>query len=467
MRGASWSAFTAVCALFATASAAIGGLPDTARARTIATIGVAHSPALAGERLLWTESGARGVVLWTAAPGEVARRVQVFRPRSTYAAGPALAASPSLTILSQFGFQDFGELEGTRPAYVDHYRGPPGEPLDRFVSCPGEEAAFRSVDVSGQAYAYRQCDDQGGHVEIRDEAAVPMSPPRSVGSEAFGVRIAGRYVAWLDGALYTLRETDNDSDIVVYDRVADAEVYRLPPTEVPGRVHGLDVQDDGKIAIAFRTERNGVGLGWASPDEPYLHLLPLPARRGYGVRMADDEIAFQTGASRDSFIQHAKVAITDLAGNVRVVARRTEAAEFLESFDYDGERFVWREFGCEERRLVVWDAGAPGMARGGGKQCPLRLLRRPRVRRAATVLRIGCGAFVTPCRFGVTLRARRDGTRVGHVIWRKNPVKVPLNRRARRLIRERGSLRVEAEVRLFDAGHRRQTRHGAIRLRRP
>ena len=174
------------------------------------------------------------------------------------------------------------------------------------------------MDVSGDAYVYRQCDAELGHVEIRDPGAVPSS--RSVGSGGYGARISGRYVAWLGGAYsYTF---GNTVDVVVYDRFVGQEVYRLPRADIPGTIHGLDVQDDGKVAIAYEngtTDLNPVVVGWASPQEPRLHRLPLPPRGEYGLRIAGDQIAYQAGVARNFTIQRADVGIVDLAGRTRLV----------------------------------------------------------------------------------------------------------------------------------------------------
>ena len=415
---------------------------------------------LAGDRVLWTQSVGTTVDVWSGAPGRPVERVErvPFDPRGQGSVLSWFAASPSLALLSRFAFEEGGWDSGPVPAFTDHQVGPVGGPLESVAWCVGGNALvpLRPADVWGEAYVYRECDQGRGHVELRDTAAEPMSPARALGQDGYAPRIAGRFVAWVV------------DDIVVYDRVADAEVYRVPRA---GGLRALDLQEDGKVAFAVEPDSPSgeVVVGWASPEEPYLHPLALPRRRMYDVRIAGDRIAFQGG--RPVPIQHvprADVGIASLDGTFRVVASNTDALRYHESFDFDGERLVWLEFGCEQRRLVVRDADAAGTAPGGATKCRLRLLRRPAVRRGVALLHIGCGAYKSPCGFRTDLRlVGHGGGRASDTTYSdNNPVRARLTARARRLFRRHGMLRVRATVRLFDDDARLQIRRATIRLRR-
>ena len=423
--------------------------------------GVPGSPVFAGERLLWTESVGTNVDIWSGAPGRPVERVQrvPFEPYGAGAVLPWLAASPSLALLSRFAYEQGRSNEGTVPAFTDHHVGPLSGPLESVAWCIGRNGpnAPRPADVWGEAYVYRECDQGFGHVELRDTAAEPMSPARALGQDGKAPRIAGRFVAW------------RAYDIVVYDRVADAEVYRVP--SLLGPTHALDLQEDGKVALAFEpdTSTGEVVVGWASPEEPYLHRLALPRRDMYDVRIADDRIAFQGGRRGFNLsVSRADVGIANLDGAFRVVASNTDAFRYGQSFDFDGEQLVWREFGCEQRRLVVRDADAAGTAPGGATRCPLRLLRRPVVRRGVALLHMGCGAYKPPCGFRTDLRiVGHGGGRASDTVYGlRNPVRARLTARARRLLRRHGKLKVRATVRLLDAASREQIRRATIRLRR-
>lgn len=93
---------------------------------------------------------------------------------------------------------------------------------------------------------------------MRDTAAEPLSPARSVGLGGVGVRIAGRYVAWLDGPYRDV--PGSVYDIVVYDRMTDGELYRVSRNELDGSPISLDVQEDGKVALRL-AGRQGTPAG--------------------------------------------------------------------------------------------------------------------------------------------------------------------------------------------------------------
>jgi hypothetical protein len=459
---------------FTTAVALLALAPAGAAAQdaSFKPAGFAGTPALAGERVLWTLGPGLNVELWSGTAGASPVRVQTFAPEAPPGGrqylSATLAASPSLAAVTAFAYRDIGPGAGRQPEYTEQYVGPPGGPLERVAWCPAEQNQVRSADVSGEAYVYRQCDEGEGHVEIRDFGAEPLSGSAAVGRGGYFARIAGRYVAWLDG-VWQPETVSNTADLVVYDRVAGTEVYRVGREDIGRTLHSLDVQSDGKIAFSYETDARSedrVVGGWASPAEPYVHRLPLPERGEYDVKIVDDRIAFQAGHSQGFTIQHADIGLSDLSGNTRLLARRTDAYVFNESFDYDGERVTWSEYGCERRRLVVRAVNEPGTAKGAPRNCPLRMLAKPRVTRGVAVFRFGCGGFLRPCSFMATLRAA--GRKVGHIGRERaarNPVRVRLSRAGRRVLEQRGSLRVELTVRLMAPTGHEQVRRKTVRLR--
>lgn len=448
---------------------ASGLAPGVAVSKTVGTIetpGVAEKPKLAGESTLWAQERVDGSLeLWSGEPGARTDRIQrfAFDPIGSYGRLEGdLAASPSLAFLTTYAL-DSAEGRGLSVSFSDHYVGPTGAQPEWLTRC-GSHGRIRSGDVWGEAYAYRQCDDTYGHVEVRDEAAMPLSPPRAVGVGGFGVRIAGRFVAWLDGR-YS-RFGDPYAAVVVYDRVADTEVYRLPADL--GAIQSFDIEEDGKVAVAFDPRGEGDDVvGWASPAEPWVHPLPLRPRALYDVRIVGDRIAFQTGNTVSAgWVREADVGVVDLGGNVSWLAGGTDAFLMDESFDYDGKRLLWRELSCEERRLVIRDVDASGKARRPATRCPLRMLRPATVRRGVARFHFDCGAYKPPCGFRTELHiAGRGGGRASKTVESGNPVRARLTQRARRLLRKHSSLKVRATVRLTDADLRVQVRRRTIRLR--
>jgi hypothetical protein len=446
-----------------------------APAATVNTERFPATPVFAGDAVLWTQGWpSDSVELWSAAPGAEPRRVQriAFPPTNAGYVTASLAASSAFALLTANVYA-VTTSPNIVPTSFRYLGGPPAGPLEQFLECGRSEfdRDRPAADVWGEAYVYRQCDGEGGHVEIRDGAAEPVSGPQSVGRGGVEARIAGRFVAWLDG-IYT-DVPGSAYDLVVYDRVAAAELYRIPRSEQLGSVLSLDVQEDGKVAFVLfrgRTDRR-VEAGWASPEEPRVHITPLPPRTRYGVRMAGDRIAYQADLYPGSDSgQDAELGLVDLAGAVTVIARRTLAPRgATESFDYDGERLLWRELGCKRWRLVVRGTADPGSSPGNARGCPLRLTARPTVRRGVATLRFACRPFPRSCTFDVLLRIAGSRTGAGTARSRGNPVRVKLTRAARRRLARRGTLALRVRAWAYTVVERQavvwQERRGSIRLR--
>lgn len=459
---------TRIGSLAAVLVVAAAVLPIAAAAQTgkIVTEWFASSPVLVGDRALWMQSGDQGPELWSGAPGRRPVRVQLVSRGGLSTS--RLAASSSLALVTIFGYADRWP-GGLEPDHVDHFLGPPSGPLERITHCTSREGALRSGDVWGEAYAYRQCDDADGHVEIRDTGTPALSPARSVGVGGYGVRIAGRFVAWLEQTYDYDRYGGRAEAVVVYDRVADREVYRLTPEDVPGVVHAIDLQEDGKLALAFDVPGRGgraQTVGWASPAEPRIHRVKMPRPGEYDVRIAGDRVAFHGGWTRSFTIQHSYLGVADLAGNVKIVARNTTAFVWHERFDFDGERVAWTEVGCKQRRIVVRDVSRGGIAPGSAKVCPLRLKRRPSVRGGVATFHFGCGAFRPKCLFDTTLALPGRGRASAGDGVDENPVRIRLTKAARRILKREGSLRVNARLFVTDNAGVEHVRRGKIRLRR-
>jgi hypothetical protein len=440
---------------------------NSAMAAKITPSGFPSTPVLGGGGAVWTESlrsGGYAVKAGSSTGPEVT--VGTFRPERPLATVlfQWLAGSGSLTLTGSRAFSDDPVSGGL--TYTEQYAGPRLGPLERLTRCPGTRVGLRSFDVSGDAYAFRQCDDTGGHVEIRDLGSPPLGPSRSVGSGGFGTRIAGRYVAWLDGS-YGEDVSFNSGDIVVYDRVAGTEVYRVPRGELTAPIRSLDVQDDGKIAVAFRPDVRTarVAVGWASPQEPQVHLLPLKPMIDYHVHIANNTIAFERGNDPHGVTQRAEVGISDLAGRTHIVARHTDDSTSEEGFDYDGHRLLWRQLGCEHAQLMI-QATSTTQPPDNLRPCPLRLLRPPTYRAGRATFAINCGPFQRPCLFEVSLRiGSAHGPRAGRETSR-NPVRVKLSPAAQHTLKHHHAILVHVRVLIIDAAFRAQVRTANVTLRR-
>ena len=441
----------------AVAAPIAGGVDTDAQARSVPTADEPHAPKLAGRSVLWIQRPNRKTAeLWTLSPGQQPRRVRVFEEPSGRGLAVELATSPTRTLFTTFNYVQLATEYSDAIANPAWYLGVPGSSLEPFDQCNDQLPSMRSSDVWGDAYVYRRCGEPRERVAVRDESNEPMSPPRDVGVSGIGARIAGRFVAWLE------TEPDYNAfccspvpDIVVYDRVNDVEVYRLPAAELPGLIRGLDLQDDGKVAFSYVIHRSndvaGEGLGWASPSEPYFHRLPVPDGNLNDFRLIDDQVAYQGGLETYFFwVKSAKIGLIDLQGNGGLLARRTDARMFSESFDFDGERVVWRELGCEKYRLVIVEASRQSVAPGPRRRCPLQVLESPTVRNGKVTLRLSCGP--NPdwwCPWHIALYTTGAvSRRIGRGRHDGSPVHLRLSNAGRRLLARKGSLHVRVRARI-------------------
>jgi hypothetical protein len=433
-----------------------------AQAREIDPGGFGFDPVLVGGRAAWTQyAGADLAVRREAAGGP--QTVAEFRreePATQFLRG-RLAGSATLLIVE---IDTRTNVPGDAPRFEhsELYGGPATGPLQRLNRCPSGTFT-RSFDASGDAYAFRECSDAPRRVEVRDDGVPPMSPARTVGTGTAYARIAGRYVAWVDNRFANF--TGGLPDVVVYDRVADTEVFRIPAERIKGEIRRLDLQDDGTLAIVYqpRPTDQGVVVGWASPAAPSLHRLPLPPMDLYDVRIAANRIAFQRGRG-DSLIPNAEIGITDLRGNSRVLVRGSDAYLFGESFDYDGQRLLWRRVGCARVELIVQETTS--RTRDGlPRRCRLEVSGPVRADGRTVRLPVECAPLRPPCIYFGTLSRAGRRVSVGRKGSRRSPLKIRLSRSARAKLTERGSLRLRAKITMHDVEGRRQIRAAILRVR--
>jgi hypothetical protein len=164
------------------------------------------------------------------------------------------------------------------------------------------------------------------------------------------VRLAGRYVAWLEGT-YRLGSANSDADLVVYDLEGAVEAYRIPDALLPSQVSGFALQDDGKVAFTFDPNADDTNprdlVAWASPAEPHVHKLPLPRRYVYTLKFARDRIVFarDTKAAKRPLEE---TGVTDLKGHIRLIQRHAVGT----GIDYDGKHIAYAIRACRRYKVV-------------------------------------------------------------------------------------------------------------------
>jgi hypothetical protein len=303
-----------------------------------------------------------------------------------------------------------------------------------------------------------------GYTETAIVEDFSTTPPSSQAVEdaGFGLRVAGRYLAWLEryhgpGSLHGF-----SYDVLVYDRIAAAPVYRIPATALKGGVQSFDLQSDGKVAIAFAVPRYGPDLtrvGWASPAAPRLHVLPLPAAPSYSVRIANNTIGFERGVYNSEHFTPASVGLATLDGRYRTIVRNGQAIVGFYSFDYDGRRIAWLSYGCSTARIEYLPATArsgPGFPRRG---CRLTFLRPPSIVNGTTLkVDVDCFGF-SGCIVQRLTATRRTNKAV---VARGRDDHAALTPLGRSLLRHDGRLDMRLRAIITDGAGRRESRSARV-----
>jgi hypothetical protein len=441
------------CAVLACAA------PPGAEARTTRfAIPEPSGVVLNGSRVAWSQSlPGGGVEIRSASYSGGAPATVGVRPGvPEYVFGADLAASPTWLAADATAFDryPFGDRSFV---FHDVLAGRAGGALTRrthrcaFYSTPLPAA----VDVSRDRMISARCSKPGATIaNLRDGSTVKLPASQR------GLRVAGRYAAWVDGE----REQFHDA-VVVYDTARSAVSYTIPATRARISVEDLDLADDGTVVVSYL----GRHLAWASPAAPTPHAIPLPGSTHFlFVKLEDGVVAFErgrrpTGAS----VPRAEVGVTDFAGNARIIARGAASVLSARRFDFDGRRVAWVSYSCRGARLHVQPVGSEPVDESLTR-CPLRLRKPPRVKRGRyVVLRFSCHGYAGPNCIArrVRLAARARGATV-LVAKGGRGRHVALTGDGRQLLHDRRTLRVRVAATLTDDAGTRERRHGRALLRR-
>lgn len=411
------------------------------------------APVLAGDHALWASPTRGGALAVRSASRAGAPRIVARLPTYRHDIPRAqLAASPRRLAVEQ-SFDNGNDREPNQWDSVDVFAGEPAGPLTRLGGrCYDGVYArvFGAVDVSGDALVYWDC---ASHAAVVDDAAAGTSE-EIPGSSWEGLRLAGRYVAWVNGP-YAEEENGGPPDsVLVYDRRLRRVVYSVP-IERAAQVDDVDLGADGTVVLG------GQGVSWASPDEPRLHRLPL-RRAIYGVRVAGARVGFaRTLIGIDE-------ATTDI-GYIGLHADREHvvvsgAVSSLDSdhgigdFDFDGQRFAYEALGC--RRLLLHVRVARGHVDAFHRHgCALRFTRRPRVSGRRVSVHVECTAFqFADC------TAHDVRIRIRHALVARGPTaaRVRITARGRKLLTRPRRVTIAATLR--DYAGRKERRSARVTL---
>ncbi len=314
-----------------------------------------QGPALAGNAVVWgEESGGSGSLYqWTRQRGE-----RVLYSSDSLALTRPLAASRTFLAFERSYPGCKPQPNFVCPQVEDALVGPTHGPFRTLIrprkcSMPtlGNTLA---LDGGVAAYLELDCAAQRLRVVVRDVGHTKAPRVVQEGAVSGGccrdVAIAGRFVAWSDR-----------SDVAVYDRLANRIAYRAhigPRTGIDVDL-GFDLQQDGKVAVAYRlveVARAGpTAIAWLSPSSPRVHVLPL---RGSDtrIRIGDDRIVF------DRFVKPRKsvLVVANLAGRAEAVAGFAPPVRIRTGFDFDGQHIAWASDRVTASRV---DCPPPGQAR--------------------------------------------------------------------------------------------------------
>lgn len=333
----------------------------------------------------------------------------------------------------------------------------------RIGSCMPDACGLPSVDISGSfAVHYGPGADT---VSVQDLTGA--GPPVSITGVGLRPRIAGRYLSL---EIY--------NGVVVYDWRARREVYRISAL-VQAHARAVDIQDDGKIVLVYGVQERGrpyERVGWASPQQPYLHATALRRLPSYAAEIENDQIYFVRKTERN-VLARGELGRVSLAGGASILVRGvSSAAEDLdepdEQFDVAGDRVAWLDRSC--RGFGVGSGSISGLAARplaiGHAHCRLRVRGRTSVVRGrlrgfydCVGLERGCG--LEDVAFRAWLPGGRKGPLLGPLSFEGgNRISAKLSARGRRYLRRPGAQRVVIQARVrVTGGH--ESRSRTVRVR--
>ena len=265
--------------------------------------------------------------------------------------------------------------------------------------CPKDRAdRFRSVDTAADAIAFRGPGCGQATVRGRD------GDERRLPDGAYGVRVAGDFVAWIDGV--ELLATSSSRSMVIARRSDGTEVFRSPAGALPGRVFDVDLQEDGRLAVLYKDEsgdRLSARVAIATPGQAGFTVLP----QSFVVGRVLIKGGRVVGVVRNRRKQ--RIGIVDLARSAEVeVSPFIVGDDMSDAFDYDGSRLAVAEERCAGVRILVVEA-LQAQPRSP-KSCKLELDRAPVLTRRGIRVDVGCVGRGIDCSFRVS--AYRSGRRI-------------------------------------------------------
>ena len=438
--------------------------PAPARASQVVAPGTPPvGPVLAGPEVVWGEwTPDSGIAIRAAIPGGAPRLVHTIPRGGTVEQFELFASATHL------GWHDYATHPcgkgGDCPSFSEIWAGPLNGPYERIARC--EAAPYPSAPrLSGNTLVY-----VGAGCSASEASQVVVRELRDGDDALRTIRVADGYVTDLsiDGRFVAYTLNAPPAPVThVFDTASGTDAYTLP--------FGArsDVQADGKLGFVrparTRPDDGPLRLGFATPAEPRDHALPVvqsgAGRVTYPLETAGDRIAFaRPREGCDISEPELELAVTDLSGNQGLLTelRGHRAPLGRKPFDFDGRRVTWLGVSGSGPAVMFRDIAAePPAATANGPECPIPrasdvVIRAGRVRAdrlGRAPVRVSCrparDAVAVPCRGRLELRRAGRETLLGSARFRIGArrsavVRVRLRRAARGLLRELGSVHVDA-----------------------
>jgi len=283
----------------------------------------------------------------------------------------------------------FGAGDGQDSALSEVAVGPASGPWSTALRCdrsaldvpPGASLTnLQEVAVSRNLVAFTGAGCQFDRLEtpridVIDTTRAPASTVLTIiepaATRAFGLRFAGRYLAWRRTVAAPVSPSAADSTYVVYDTETRRELYTVPDRG------NCDLSERG-VLVCGPTGFGGKPcprdshLTWYSPEAPTAHTFTAEVCPG-NLRVVGDRVAVARRAGADRI----ELALVGLDGAVkRVAAFSAGGTRYSSLLDFDGRRIAWGTYGCAGVTLRVRALTASGPELGPPRTCPVAVSRR-------------------------------------------------------------------------------------------
>jgi hypothetical protein len=330
-------------------------LAPSASAETVARRTPAVGPVLAGDEVAWGEETGGGARVVRRTPGsqpqvvyelpaptaDKTRRGFMHIPAAFGASADAFAALVHTSTVVSEGSDYVSEV--SELAAVGGPLPGPGTVLSGTVpertgdGCVGTHRNASGVDVDGPRIAVAEQSWLCGSDEPPRRWIAVYGPtgrvdvPVDTSTDVSHVRLAGRYLAWIQGSGY------RDDELVVHDLEGGAEVARIRARDIGGLgIEDAALQPDGTVAFTLGGRR-GSRLGVRSLASPRVRVLDRRAA-SRGIAVAAGRVLYERSSRRGG----SAVVLRKLGGGrprtlARIPARRLRVG----GLDLDASRATW------------------------------------------------------------------------------------------------------------------------------